>query len=135
MELDDLDIDIKIEVTSIEELREVRKELQKIARSKKEIEINEDGEDDGLDKTDPLDISEPDKLRRPHFFDYPDRKSYFISDKTAEGSDSSTFSASTEITMEEIEGAAESIETQGMTDEEFHAVNNLDEGKFDGGHL
>ena len=43
MDLDELNLDIKIEVTSVEELREIRKELQKIAKSKKEIEITEDG--------------------------------------------------------------------------------------------
>jgi hypothetical protein len=48
MDIEELDLDINIEVNSISDLREIRKELQKIAKAKREIDVAEDdqpGED------------------------------------------------------------------------------------------
>ena len=42
MDIEDLDIDINVEINSISDLKKVRKELQKIAKARKEIEVAED---------------------------------------------------------------------------------------------
>lgn len=85
MDLDELNLDIKIEVTSIKELREIREELQKIARSKKEIDVSEE-DDTGLDPLDPIDLPDPRPKREPHprFPDYPKKKRWFICDTEQE---------------------------------------------------
>lgn len=127
MDLDELNLDIKIEVTSVQELREIREELQKIAKAKKEIDITEDEDDDPLGPGDFPD-PKPDRNPDPIFPDYPKREPpYFICDtETAE----TGFETSTELTSEDIVDAADAVEAQGLTDEEFSTVGSMDEELF-----
>jgi len=69
MDIEELDIDIKMEITSIRDLRKVRQELQKIAKAKKEIEYTEDDEDGRFD---PPDRDMPDPVPDPEFSEFSD---------------------------------------------------------------
>jgi len=106
-DIEDLDLDIKIEVTSLDELREIRKEMQKIARAKKEIEESEESDDplDDLDidpKPDPRDPYEPD------FPKFPKKDRWFISD-TKQGA---SFETGTELTYDDVVSAVDMMDTR-----------------------
>lgn len=128
MKLEELDLDIKIEVTSIDELREIRKELQKIAKSKKEIEVTEDENDDPLSPSDFPD-PKPDRDPDPIFPDYPKRDfPHFIMDTDT---NNASFEAEVNTTFEEVANLADDISTNdGMSDETFHKVGNMEEDLF-----
>ena len=123
MDLDEFNLDIKIEVTSIEELREVRKELQKIAKSKKEIEVVEDDED--YDPLDAIDIPKPDRDPDPFYPDYPKKDfPHFISDTKQE----SGFETGFEVTLECLE---DDVDEFGVDeDEAFSKIGQMDQEMF-----
>lgn len=128
MDLEDLDIDIKIEITSIEDLRKVRKELERIAKAKKDIDEDED-EWDLPDRStpDPLDPDrdpdpKPGPGPQPDFPDFPDDDIFCGMD---------TFQSSGMTLADKISKSKQ--ETMGSDD--FHTVGQLKEEKFDGRNL
>lgn len=102
-DIEDLDLDIKIEVTSLEELRKIRKEMQKIARAKKEVQRDKDESFDDID-TDPSpkDPYEPDYPR------FPKKDRWFICD-TKRGA---SFEKDSGLTYDDVVSAVDIMNTQ-----------------------
>jgi len=102
-DIEDLDLDIKIEVTSLEELRKIRKEMQKIARAKKEIQEDKDDSFDDID----IDPSPKD----PYESDYPKfpkKDRGFICD-TKQGA---SFEKESGLTYDDVVSAVDMMDTQ-----------------------
>jgi len=102
-DIEDLDLDIKIEVTSLEELRKIRKEMQKIARAKKEIQEDKDDSFDDIDiDPSPKDPYEPDYPK------FPKKDRWFICD-TKQGA---SFEKESGLTYDDVVSAVDMMDTQ-----------------------
>ena len=118
MELDDLNLDIKIEVTSLEELRKIRKEMQKIAQAKKEIQNDkEDSFDDiGIDPS-PKDPYDPDYPK------FPRKHRWFVCDTKQESGFETGFDV-------KLDGVEDDVDEFGVDDEAFSTVGQMDQEMF-----